>query len=89
MLSRTIRKSVQQIRLSKNVFIFYELSRFIYYLLKLISLQYRYSSTIALKNSLDTIEHYNPDINAFISINDLHILKEKAKASDDRKSKGK
>ncbi|KAG2205347.1 hypothetical protein INT46_011034, partial [Mucor plumbeus] len=50
---------------------------------------YRYSSTIALKNSLDTIEHYNPDINAFISINDLHILKEKAKASDDRKSKGK
>ncbi|KAL9546433.1 hypothetical protein MBANPS3_006664 [Mucor bainieri] len=48
----------------------------------------RYSSTIALKEALDTIERYNPDINAFISVNDSHLLQEKAKASDKRQSQG-
>ncbi|CEP10873.1 hypothetical protein [Parasitella parasitica] len=46
----------------------------------------RYSSTIALKNALESIERYNPDINAFISLNDPLVLQEKAKASDLRHS---
>ena len=88
MLSRAIRKTVGQIRLSKNVLCDRQV-KLIQYLLKFICLQCRYSSAIALKNSLDTIERYNPDINAFISVNDSHILQEKAEASDDRKLKGK
>ncbi|KAI8640078.1 amidase signature domain-containing protein [Parasitella parasitica] len=54
-----------------------------------ISRNCRHSSTVALKNAFDTIERYNPDINAFISLNDPLVLREKAKASDSRQSQGK
>ncbi|KAI9483998.1 MAG: amidase signature domain-containing protein [Benjaminiella poitrasii] len=48
----------------------------------------RYSSTVALRNSLERIDRHNGEINAFISVSDRIVLEEKAKESDERQLKG-
>ncbi|RCI04901.1 Trimeric GatFAB AmidoTransferase(AdT) complex subunit, partial [Rhizopus stolonifer] len=53
-----------------------------------LSKNYRYSSTLALKEAFENIDRHNPYVNAFISLHNQQTLEEKAKAADQRRSQG-
>lgn len=83
MLSRTVRLFTQQRQHVRNTIAFKSSFKLSYFYT-----QCRYSSTVALKECLDTIDAYNSDINAFTSVNDRAILEKRALESDTRKANG-